>query len=114
MSTLQRATSMSWYHTLELPDDVVTDGIFDLRSVVDEYRLPERLEGMRALEIGTWDGFWAFELERRGAEVVALDLDREEDLDWPARRRPARCRVAAPTGMPLSCTGCPTSGPGRR
>ncbi len=82
-------TTLSWYHTLELPGGVVTKGIFDLRPYVDRYRLPERLDGLRALEIGTWDGFWAFELERRGAEVVALDLDREEDLDWPARRRPA-------------------------
>src|SRR5919198_623557 len=27
---------------------------------------------------------------RRGAEVVALDLDDERDLDWPPRRRPDR------------------------
>jgi hypothetical protein len=27
-------------------------------------------------------------MERRGAEVVAIDLDDERDLDWPARRRP--------------------------
>ena len=44
---------------------------------------------MRALDVGTWDGFWSFEMERRGAEVVALDLDDEADLDWPPRRRPA-------------------------
>src|SRR3712207_9505973 len=45
---------------------------------------------MRCLDIGTWDGFWAFEMEKRGAaEVVALDLDDEADLDWPPRRRPA-------------------------
>ena len=44
---------------------------------------------MRALDVGTWDGFWAFEMERRGAEVVALDLDDEATLDWPPRRRPA-------------------------
>ena len=43
---------------------------------------------MRALEVGTWDGFWAFEMERRGADVVALDLDDERELDWPPRRRP--------------------------
>ena len=54
-----------------------------------DYGLPERMDGMRALEVGTWDGFWAFEMERRGAEVVALDLDDERDLDWPPRRRPA-------------------------
>jgi tRNA (mo5U34)-methyltransferase len=47
------------------------------------------MDGMRALDVGTWDGFWAFEMERRGAEVVALDLDDEADLDWPPRRRPA-------------------------
>jgi tRNA (mo5U34)-methyltransferase len=87
---LDRARQRRWYHTLELGDGVVTDGWFDLRSYVHHYGLPERLDGVRALEVGTWDGFWAFELERRGAEVVALDLDDERDLDWPPRRRPAR------------------------
>lgn len=33
------------------------------------------MAGMRCLDIGTMDGFWAFELERRGAgEVVASDV----------------------------------------
>jgi tRNA (mo5U34)-methyltransferase len=79
---------MGWYHTLELPGET-TEGIFDLRPYVGEYGIPDDLSGKRCLEIGTWDGFWAFELERRGAEVVALDLDDERDLDWPPRRRPA-------------------------
>jgi tRNA (mo5U34)-methyltransferase len=36
---------------------------------------PPSLEGARGLDIGTLDGFWAFELERRGAaEVTAIDL----------------------------------------
>jgi tRNA (mo5U34)-methyltransferase len=87
MSTLDRAREMSWYHTLELPG-VETKGIFDLRSYVGKYGLPERMDGMRVLEVGTWDGFWAFEMERRGATVVALDLDDESALDWPVRRRP--------------------------
>jgi len=85
---LERAREQTWYHTLELPGGDVTPGIFDLRPYVARYGIPERLDGMRALEVGTWDGFWAFELERRGAEVVALDLDDERDLDWPPRRRP--------------------------
>jgi tRNA (mo5U34)-methyltransferase len=86
---LERAKQRSWYHTLELPSGEVTHGIFDLRPYIPRYGIPERLDGLRALEVGTWDGFWAFELERRGAEVVALDLDDEADLDWPPRRRPA-------------------------
>ena len=44
---------------------------------------------MRVLDVGTFEGFWAFELERRGAEVVALDVDRIQQLDWPPRLRPA-------------------------
>jgi tRNA (mo5U34)-methyltransferase len=84
----EQARERSWYHTLELGPGLTTEGWFDLRPYVDRYGIPERLDGMRALEVGTWDGFWAFELERRGAEVVALDLDDERELDWPARRRP--------------------------
>jgi tRNA (mo5U34)-methyltransferase len=86
----RRARERSWYHTLELAPDLVTDGWFDLRPHVARYGLPERMDGMRALDVGTWDGFWAFEMERRGADVVALDLDDERDLDWPPRRRPER------------------------
>jgi tRNA (mo5U34)-methyltransferase len=88
MDLLERAQSRDWYHTLELAPGVTTSGMFDLRPYVSHYGLPDRMDGMRALEVGTWDGFWAFEMERRGAEVVALDLDDERDLDWPPRRRP--------------------------
>jgi tRNA (mo5U34)-methyltransferase len=82
------AKSRSWYHSIDLGDGLVTEGWFDLRPYVEKYGLPDRLDGQRALEVGTWDGFWAFELERRGAEVIALDLDDEQTLDWPPRRRP--------------------------
>jgi tRNA (mo5U34)-methyltransferase len=86
----ERVNQLGWYHTLELAPGVVTDGMFDMRPYVPRYGLPERLDGMRVLDVGTWDGFWAFEMERRGAaEVVALDLDDERELDWPPRRRPA-------------------------
>lgn len=89
MDAVERAKELNWYHSLELAPGYVTPGMFDLRSVVQRYGLPENMDGMRALDVGTWDGFWAFEMERRGAQVVALDLDDERDLDWPADRRPA-------------------------
>lgn len=88
MDVAERAEGIRWYHSLELAPDYVTPGIFDLRGVVDKYCLPERMDGVRALDVGTWDGFWAFEMERRGAEVTAIDLDDERELDWPANRRP--------------------------
>jgi tRNA (mo5U34)-methyltransferase len=90
MQLLERAKEIGWYHTLELAPGHVTEGMFDLRDQMHNYGLPDRLDGKRVLDVGTWDGFWAFEMERRGAaEVVSLDLDWEQDLDWPPRRRPA-------------------------
>ena len=49
--------------------------------------LPRDLRGRRALDIGTFDGFWAFELERRGAEVVAIDLGAVEESQIPPNNR---------------------------
>jgi tRNA (mo5U34)-methyltransferase len=45
---------------------------------------------MRCLDVGTRDGFWAFEMERRGAsEVVGIDLDDWRRYDWPGGAPPA-------------------------
>jgi tRNA (mo5U34)-methyltransferase len=50
--------------------------------------LPASLAGKRCLDVGTWDGFWAFEMERRGAaEVVAVDILDPQRWDWPPRER---------------------------
>jgi SAM-dependent methyltransferase len=75
-----------WYHTLELAPGRVTTGHVDLRPVAPKV-LPAALSGRRALDVGTFDGFWAFELERRGAEVVATDLGSFGDTDWPPGTR---------------------------
>lgn len=84
MSIAQRAAALGWYHTLELAPGVVTPGMFDLRAVVGRYHLPPDMTGMRALEVGTWDGFWAFEMERRGAATVtAIDIEDPLRWDWP-------------------------------
>ena len=77
-----------WYHTLELGDGVVTKGMFDHRPVMDRYPIPADLSGKRCLDVATMDGYWAFEMERRGAaSVTALDLEDPEALDWPASLR---------------------------
>lgn len=72
-----------WYHTMELRPGVVTEGWFDLRPIVQSLPWPD-VEGKRCLDIGTYDGFLAFELERRGArEVIATDVASHEDWDFP-------------------------------
>jgi SAM-dependent methyltransferase len=75
-----------WYHTIELAPGVVTPGFIDLRRAAERV-LPDDLSGRRALDVGTFDGFWAFEMERRGAEVVAIDLERIELAEFPPLKR---------------------------
>jgi SAM-dependent methyltransferase len=76
-----------WYHTIELAPGNTTHGHVDLRGLASRV-LPRRLDGLRALDIGTYDGFWAFELEARGAaEVLATDLDEWDYSSWPAHTR---------------------------
>jgi tRNA (mo5U34)-methyltransferase len=73
----------NWYHTIELGDGLVSRGAYDHRTIVDRYGIPESLRGKTALDIGTFDGFWAFEMESRGADrVVAIDVATIGDFDW--------------------------------
>lgn len=81
----ERVAAHEWYHTLELAPGVVTPGWFDTRPVPARLPLPATLAGMRCLDVGTFDGFWAFELEARGAaEVLAIDVLDPARWDWPA------------------------------
>jgi len=79
-------TAISWYHSIDLGDGVVTPG-----NPPDE-RLAARglpvLRDRTVLDIGAWDGYWSFVAERRGAaRVVAMDhyawcVDFEARLDY--------------------------------
>jgi SAM-dependent methyltransferase len=80
------AAHPGWYHTVELPGGVLTPGQIDLRRVAPRL-LPADLSGRRALDVGTFDGFWAFELERRGAEVVAIDVDAVSEIQIAPNQR---------------------------
>lgn len=72
-----------WYHTVDVVPGAVTKGWWDLRHALPLLPLPD-VTGRRCLDVGTWDGFYAYELERRGAaEVVAVDLPDLADIDWP-------------------------------
>jgi tRNA (mo5U34)-methyltransferase len=84
-SMKQEIASVNWYHTLDL-NGVTIPGIFNMSKYVNHYGIPTSLEGQSALDVGTASGFFAFEMERRGASpVVATDLERWEDHDFSAR-----------------------------
>ena len=82
-----------WYHTIDVAPGVRTPGLVDLRPIAPRV-LPGTLHGRRALDLGTYDGFWAFELERRGAETVAIDVGAAEEAEWPPLTR-VRLRAEA-------------------
>lgn len=69
-----------FYHTVDLPGYGIIVGQWDLRGGIDEYLGNADFKGKRVLEIGTADGQLCFEMEKRGAEVVALDISK--DFDW--------------------------------
>jgi tRNA (mo5U34)-methyltransferase len=94
-STGDELDGRSWYHTIELPDGRVTPGYFDHRPLVPHYGIPADLSGQRVLDVGTADGFWAFEFEGRGGNVTAVDIDSSDDIDLPAAGR----RVATERGL---------------
>ena len=60
-----------WYHQIEVRPGIVTPGINDSAGTLAQLDLPQDCTGLRALDIGARDGFFSFELERRGAQVVA-------------------------------------------
>ena len=78
----RRVAELDWWHTIEVAPGVLTPGGWDLRSTAERLPWPPSLVGKRCLDVGTMDGFWAFELERRGArEVVASDVLDADGLD---------------------------------
>jgi tRNA (mo5U34)-methyltransferase len=73
---LEHLERLGWYHSMELPDGRVIpgyQGLDVLRNRVAQFPIPADLRGKRVLDIGAWDGWFSFEMERRGAEVVAVD-----------------------------------------
>jgi len=85
-TAVTRIAGQRWWHTIDVAPGVSTPGGWDLRGTSEKLPWPD-VAGKRCLDVGTMDGFWAFELERRGAaEVVATDIGRAHS-DVPGRRR---------------------------
>lgn len=63
-----------WYHTIDLGQGLITPGSFDYREFIQFYQFPHNLEGRRVLDVGSATGFFAFDFERRGAQVTSLEI----------------------------------------
>lgn len=83
------------YHSIRLPDGQVLPGAMPidyLESRVRAFGIQDNLSGQRALDIGPWDGYFTFELERRGAEVTAIDYVDLDTFRWLHRAMDSRAR----------------------
>jgi tRNA (mo5U34)-methyltransferase len=81
-------SSVSWYHSIDLGDGIVTPGHYDHRPYLHHYGIPEQLHGRTVIDIGAASGFFSFEFERRGAQVTATDLPTWFDHDFGPNYQP--------------------------
>jgi tRNA (mo5U34)-methyltransferase len=70
-----------WYHTVDLGRGLLTPGSYDYRSSLPAFRFPPDMAGMDVLDVGSGTGFFAFEFERRGADVTSVELPSFDDFD---------------------------------
>lgn len=71
-----------WYHRIEFRPGIITPGVNAGDVTLRHLELPDDCRGLRALDIGARDGYFTFELERRGAEVLALDYTADTDTGF--------------------------------
>lgn len=66
----------AWWHSIDMGDGVTSSGMksVDTHNVEKQWFPTDFFIDKRVLDIGTWDGYYAFYAERMGAkEVVAVD-----------------------------------------
>lgn len=71
----ERISARSWYHCIEVAPGIKTPGRYDPSEVIETMGFPADLAGKTVLDVGSYDGYFAFEAERRGASYV-LATDR--------------------------------------
>ena len=72
-----------WYHSVRLADGTVISGLVSVEALQARLRsfpIPGDLTGKRLLDVGAATGGCSFEMERRGAEVVAVDCVEYEEF----------------------------------
>lgn len=66
-----------WWHEMELAPGIITPGDDSNRiklPILEQIGFPRDMQGIRALDLGCSDGYFSFEMEKRGATVVAVDF----------------------------------------
>ena len=70
-----------FYHAMDFPDGESVAGVWDIRGQFDQYIGHYPISGKTVLDVGTASGFLAFEAEKRGARVTAIDALRATEFE---------------------------------
>jgi tRNA (mo5U34)-methyltransferase len=79
--------NIKWFHRIKLSDGRYTPGECvhgpdGGNWPTTRFGMPQDLTGKTVLDVGSWDGFFSFEAERRGAIVDAMDAPLEQGGNW--------------------------------
>ena len=98
-----------WFHTFALNG---AEGVYTPGAARDHrYRvstLPSDIAGMSVLDVGTFDGFYAFLAEHRGARRVVA-IDNEQYRLWVAPRWGVELQAARASARSSVCSARPSS-----
>lgn len=92
-----KAKEYYWYHCIDLGQGIITDGTYDMSPVIDSYGFPEDMSGMSVLDVGRASGYFSFEFEKRGATVVATDIESFFDWDFVGGDKTKQARIKEAT-----------------
>jgi SAM-dependent methyltransferase len=70
-----------FYQSIDFPDGEFYSGQWDHRATTDVYLGHTDFRGKSVLDVGPGSGFWTFEMERRGADVIAIELSETDEWD---------------------------------
>lgn len=76
-----------WYHRIDMGGGLVTPGWSPISH--EAYRVPDRFDGERILDVGAWDGYWTFYAVNRGAVSVHAIDDFSDQLGTGVSRHDA-------------------------
>lgn len=83
----------TWYHSWQVTEDLALPGHVSVQETLRVFRVSLDLRGAKILDVGTCNGAFAFELERRGAEVTAVDICSPDEYGFESLAQILRSRV---------------------
>ena len=94
--TVTSLEECGFYHTMDIPGFGTIEGscAHDMRDTMESYTGNVDVAGKRVLDVGTANGLTAFYLEECGADVVALDLSKDQQWNT-AKLKKEQCHMSA-------------------